>query len=391
MLAFPVIQVAGLAGDEVRGGIAIHLGVDVAVLEVGIRVALDAAVVVGGGHIVHAGARLQHCRERVLDLTDAGRQRADLFVGAVEDDDAVHVGQVGDFADENACVPACAIIGERPLQGEPFGGRLELELSVGVRRKVDRQRIGLAGIKRSAILGHVEGHRVRAGRRERVGQVGDLNDAILIQLVVGRLVFCAGVLVARGAGFRLDTGDRVWSDGSRGVLCRGNGRAHGDSKYGSCQEQEQPNPGNHNVVRPHSVPLDVDCGMDASRGFLLDFFLRAAARLPVAALSALGKPAGLTRNRLLGMGVRDDGCGMMGAGNVNSGMGSHPACFPLLDATNWRSQVPVCPVTPTGRACIGMLCKEWGRRSACFDAHRERRQSDNALHHITTTIFGLAH
>ena len=140
MAALAVIQVAGFTGVEVGCGIAIHLAIDVTMLEVGIRVAFLAAVVIGGRNVIHAGAGLQHRRKRVLDLFDARRQCTDLLVIAVDDDEAIHLAHVGDIADQRARVPACAVIAQFPFQGEPLGSRLEREFLAGIRCKVDGQR-----------------------------------------------------------------------------------------------------------------------------------------------------------------------------------------------------------------------------------------------------------
>ena len=59
MAALPVVQVAGFTGVKVSCGITIDLGVDLTVLEVGVRVAFFAAVVIGGRNIVNASSGLQ--------------------------------------------------------------------------------------------------------------------------------------------------------------------------------------------------------------------------------------------------------------------------------------------------------------------------------------------
>ncbi len=58
MAAFAVIQVAGFTGVKVSCGIAIDLGIDVTVLQVGICVTFYTAVVIGGRNVVNATSGL---------------------------------------------------------------------------------------------------------------------------------------------------------------------------------------------------------------------------------------------------------------------------------------------------------------------------------------------
>ena len=59
MAALTVIKVAGFTGVEISCGITIDLAVDIAVLQVGDRVAFLAAIVIGGRKIVNADRREQ--------------------------------------------------------------------------------------------------------------------------------------------------------------------------------------------------------------------------------------------------------------------------------------------------------------------------------------------
>ena len=95
MAALAVIQVAGFTGDEVGCGISGYLAIDIAMLEIGIRVAFFAAIVIGGRDIVGAFAGFPESCIRELDLFDARRQAADLFVIAVHNDDAIHLAEIG--------------------------------------------------------------------------------------------------------------------------------------------------------------------------------------------------------------------------------------------------------------------------------------------------------
>ena len=246
--ALAVVQVAGLAGPEVGLGIAVDGAVDVAVLQVGISVALHAAGDIGRGGVVHALARRQDRGEGILGLRNARAGDGALgLVAAVDHEQAVGLADVGVVnegfvilrqLDQLAGRQAIGIRGDFALQRQ--AAILQLELAVGVGDPVDAEVVCLGGIERLAVQGHVEGDGggVRI-RRERVLDVCDLQATILIQFVVVGLVRRAIALMAERTS--LDSGRFVGGCRGRGLSDRrggGDAGREGKQQHG-CQRDPQ--------------------------------------------------------------------------------------------------------------------------------------------------------
>ena len=232
MAAFAVVHMAGFAGVEVSRRIAIDLTIDVAVLEIGVGVAIHAAVVVGGRNVIDTGPGLQQSGERVLVLCDAAiGNHTNGLIAAVDHDNAGHLREIGRSGDAGRD-PAIAVIFEIARKRKPLDRRVELELSIGIRCEVNAQGICFSGVKGSAILRHVKRHCARIRTGERIGQIGNLDDAVLVELVIGCLMFVSGAAVTGRAGLEGESmADHCGRTGGAGRTSRAS-RAGGASRTG---------------------------------------------------------------------------------------------------------------------------------------------------------------